>query len=165
MIVGMSIAASVTLHTLVSVLALLAGLVVAGGMLGAGTLPGWTAFFLATTLLTDVTGFLLPADRILPSHVTGVVSMVAVVAAAVALYGGKLRGRWRATYVAGAMVAAWLNAFVLLAQLFVKVPAMREIAPTQSAPAFALSQLLILALFVALGTRAMRRFRPGEATA
>lgn len=163
MILGMSIAASVTVHTVISVLALLAGLVVAGGMLGARTLPGWTAFFLLTTLVTDITGFLLPADKILPSHITGVVSGVAVVVAALAYYGGRLDGRWRAVYVVTAMLAAYLNAFVLVAQLFVKVPAMREIAPTQSSPAFGITQLLVLALFVGLGVRAMRAFHPAPA--
>ncbi len=160
MILGMSIAASVTLHTVISVVALLAGLVVAGGMLGARALPGWTALFLLTTLVTDVTGFFLPADRILPSHVVGGVSLVAVLVAAFAYYPRKLAGGWRAAYVTSAMLAAYLNAFVLVAQLFVKVPAMHEIAPTQSSPAFGITQLVVLALFVGLGVRGMRAFHP-----
>lgn len=156
----MSLATFITVHTVISVFALLAGLVVAGGMLGARTLPGWTLFFLVTTALTDASGFFIPADRILPSHVTGVVSLAALAVAAVAYYGYHLAGRARVAYAASAMLAAYLNAFVLVAQLFVKVPAMREIAPTQSSPAFGVTQLLVLVLFAGLGYRAVRAFHP-----
>lgn len=164
MILGMSVAMAVTVHTVISVVALLAGLVVAGGLVGARALPGWTALFLLTTLVTDVSGYFLPADRILPSHIVGGVSIAAVLVAAFAYYVRGLAGGWRTVYVIAALAAAWLNAFVLVAQLYAKVPAMREVAPTQSSPAFGVTQLLVLALFALLGLRARRAARNGAYT-
>ena len=44
-------------------------------------------------------------------------------------------------------------------QAFLKVPALTALAPTQSEPPFAVAQLIVLALFVALTVAAARRFR------
>ncbi len=79
--------------------------------------------------------------------------------AAVAVYGAKLAGAWRGTYVVAAALALWFNVFVLFAQLFAKVPALKAIAPTQSSPAFGVTQLIVLAAFVVLTMRAFKGFR------
>jgi hypothetical protein len=38
------------IHVAISVLGIIAGLVVAGGLMAVARMDGWTAFFLATTL-------------------------------------------------------------------------------------------------------------------
>ena len=59
-----------------------------------------------------------------------------------------------------ALVALYMNVFVLVIQAFLKVAFLKALAPTQSDPGFIVAQLIVLALFVVLGIRAVRRFHP-----
>jgi hypothetical protein len=123
---------------------------------------GWTALFLATTVLTSVTGFLFPFHKFLPSHAVGIVSLLVLAVAIPALYVFHLAGSWRLTYVIGAVIALYLNVFVLIAQQFMKVPALKALAPTQSEPPFLGAQVVLRLVFVVLGVLAAKRF-PAEA--
>lgn len=148
------------LHVVISLVAIVSGLVVALGLLGNKRLDGWTALFLVTTVLTSVTGFLFfPLKPFLPSHVTGILSLVFLAIALYARYGAAMAGAWRKTYVITAMISLYLNVFVLVVQLFLKVPALHALAPTQSEPPFAIAQGLTLLAFIVLGTRAVKKFR------
>ena len=146
-------------HVAISLVAILSGLVVLFGLLNTRRLEGWTALFLVTTVATSVTGFGFPIDIILPSHIVGAISLVLLAAAIIARYAFRLAGPWRYVYVIGAGIALYLNVFVLIVQLFQKVPALKALAPTQSEPPFAITQLFVLALFVWLGVAADRAFR------
>jgi len=146
-------------HTLISLVGIASGLVVAYGLLTARRLDGWTSIFLWTTVMTSVTGFMLPADRILPSHIVGAISLVVLAITFYARYGRQLAGAWRVIYVATAMTALYLNVFVLVAQLFLKVPALKVVAPTQSEPPVVVAQSIVLVLFVVLTIAAASRFR------
>jgi hypothetical protein len=57
------------------------------------------------------------------------------------------------------MIALYLNVFVLIAQAFQKVPALKAMAPTGSEPPFLVAQVVVLVLFVALSIVAVKRFR------
>jgi hypothetical protein len=146
-------------HALISLVAIATGLVAMGGALKGRRLEGWTVVFLATTIATSVTGFFFPFERLLPSHVFGVISLVVLAVALFARYSRRLRGGWRAAYVINAMVALYLNSFVLVVQLFGKVPSLRALAPTQTEPPFGAAQLSLLVLFIAFGLFAVRGFR------
>ena len=161
MILGMT--AFTFVHVLLSLVGIFSGFVVVLGMLAAKRLNGWTALFLATTVLTSVTGFLFPFHKFLPSHGVGIVSMFALVFAILARYGLKLAGPWRQIYVISAVISLYLNVFVLIAQLFQKVPTLKAMAPTQSEPPFLVSQVVCMAIFVVLGIAAAIKFR-AEAT-
>jgi hypothetical protein len=165
MVLGMSLATFTALHVVISVIAIATGLVVAAGMLAGNRLPGWTAVFLVTTVLTSVTGFLFPFTHVLPSHIVGAISLVVLVPTLVALCGKGLAGSWRGVYVIGSICVLYLNVFVLVVQAFLKIPPLNRLAPTGSEPPFAIAQLVVLALFIWLGVRAMRRFRPVPARA
>ena len=158
MILGMSIQAFTILHVTLSLAGIVGGLV-AIFALAANKLSGLTGFFLATTALTDITGFLFPFHGVTPAIILGILSMIVLVLAAIALYGGKLAGGWRGTYVISASLALYFNVFVLFAQLFAKVPALKAIAPTQSSPAFGATQLVVLVAFIVLAIRSFRGFR------
>lgn len=147
------------IHVVISVLGIIAGLVVVGGMIAGARLSGWTAFFLITTVLTSVTGFFFPFTKVLPPHVVGAISLVVLAICLVARYAKSLEGRWRATYVVSAVAALYLNVFVLVVQLFLRLPALAQVAPTQQEPPFALTQGLILVLFVYLGWASLKGFR------
>ena len=147
-------------HTLLSLIGILAGLVVLNGLLASKRLPGWTLLFLATTIATSATGFLLPADHLLPSHIVGIISLVVLALALLALYWRGLSGVWRAVYVVTAVFALYLNVFVLVAQLFLKVPALHALAPNGSEPPFAIAQGVVLVVFLIAGALALKRFKP-----
>lgn len=149
-------------HVAISLVAILAGLVVLfHGMLTARRLPGWTAVFLWTTVATSVTGFLFPFEKFLPSHAFGILSLAVLAVAIPALYKFRLAGRWRGIYVAGALFSLYLNMFVLVVQLFVKIPALKALAPTQKEPPFLIAQGALLLAFAVFGILALKRFRPG----
>ncbi len=146
-------------HVLLSLIGIFSGFVVAFGLLAAKRLDRCTAVFLTTTVLTSVTGFLFPVHRFLPSHVFGIVSLIVLGLAILARYGRHLAGAWRGTYVVTAMIALYLNVFVLIVQAFQKVPTLKAMAPTQSEPPFLVAQVVCLALFIALSIFAAAKFR------
>jgi hypothetical protein len=147
------------LHVGISLVGIGSGLVVAFGLLTSRRLDRWTTVFLTTTVATSVTGFMIPADRILPSHVVGAVSLVVLAVAIAARSVFHLVGAWRPTYVATAVVALHLNVFVLIVQLFQKVPVLRALAPTQSEPPFAAVQISVFLAFLTIGVVAARNYR------
>lgn len=146
-------------HVVISLLGIVSGYVVIAGMLQAQRLPRWTAFFLITTVLTSVTGFAFPFVKLLPSHILAVLSLIVLAIAIYALYNRKLAGRWRAAYVVTAIIAQYLNVFVLIVQAFLKLPPLKALAPTQSEPPFAVVQGVNLVAFLVLGYLATKRFQ------
>ena len=147
------------IHVVISVVGLLSGLVVLGGLIAGARLDGWTALFLLTTTLTSITGFGFPASAVSPAHIVGALSLLLLAGCLAARYWMKLARGWRTAYVVTAAVAIYLNTFVLVVQLFTKTPALAQLAPTQQEAPFALTQALVLALFVWLGWAALRGFR------
>lgn len=147
------------IHVVISLAGILAGLVVLGGWLAARHFRGLTAFFLATTALTSITGFFFPFQGFTPAYAVGGISVILLVVAAYALYGRKIAGRWQTTYLVTEGFALYLNFFVLVAQLFARLPALHALAPTQAEPAFAVTQGLVFLGFLILGVAAVRRFR------
>ncbi len=146
-------------HVVISVLGIVAGIVVMGGLMAGVLFRRWTALFLSTTVLTSVSGYGFPFVTLLPSHIVGAISLVVLVIAIVALYVKHLAGAWRQAFVVFGAMALYLNAFVLMAQLLQKTPILAKLAPDPKAPAFAVTQLVVLVLFVGLGWAAMRGFR------
>ena|SRR5438477_8438511 len=146
-------------HVVISLIGILSGLVVLFGMLVGKRFNGWTALFLSTTVLTSVTGFFFPFHGITPAIVVGIISLMMLAVAIFARYGRHLAGAWGKSYVITAVIALYLNVFVLIVQSFLKIPALKEIAPTQNDPPFKLTQLVILIIFIALGVAAAIRFR------
>jgi hypothetical protein len=165
MILGMSLSTFVTVHVIISLIGIVAGIIVMFGMLGSNRMPGLTAIFLLFTILTSATGFLIPplvSDKLLPSHIIGALSLVLLAVACFALYGQKLSGRWRLIYVLTALISLYLNVFVLVIQSFLKVPALHALAPSvpPSEPPFAIVQGIVLVFFVIVIIGAIRRYRP-----
>ncbi len=153
------------IHTLISLVGIATGLVVMFlGLLAGVHLPRWTAWFLGTTVLTSVTGFFLPASHFMPSHAVGLLSLLILGGALFALYVQKLAGKWRRVYVVTAVIALYLNVFVLVAQLFAKVPALKELAPTQTEAPFKVAQGVVLILFIILGALCVKRFDPAQSS-
>jgi hypothetical protein len=159
MILGIPTATYTLIHVFLSLIGIGSGFVVLYGFISGRLLSGWTGLFLATTVATSVTGYGFPAHKITPGHIVGALSLVVLAVAIPALYRFHLAGAWRSTYVVSASLALYFNFFVLVVQSFEKVPALKELAPTQSEPPFAIAQLVVLSAFIVLTVRAVRRFR------
>ena len=163
MVFGMSLSTYTTVHVIISLIAIVTGFIAVFGMLQSRRMAGWTAIFLGTTILTSVTGFGFPFDHFLPSHWVGVVSLVFLAVALFAVYVKHLAGAWRWIYVVSAIAALWFNVFVLIVQSFMKIAALKALAPTQSEPPFQIAQGAALVLFVILAILSVRQFRPAAA--
>ena len=144
MVLGMSLGTFTALHVLLSLIGIGSGVVVVWGLISGKPLNGLTAIFLVTTVLTSVTGFLFPVDHILPSHKVGLLSLIILAVVIPARYVFKMAGAWRTVYVIGSAAALYLNVFVLVVQSFLKVPALKALAPTQQEPPFLIAQLVLL---------------------
>jgi hypothetical protein len=160
MMLGMSLSTFTTVHVIISLVGIGSGLIVIFGMLSAKRPNGWTALFLLTTVLTSVTGFGFPFTHVTPGHKVGVISLVVLLIAILARYSFHMAGKWRSIYVVTAIIAEYLNVFVLVVQGFEKVPALRAMAPTQSEPPFLVAQLVVMALFIVLTIFAVKKFHP-----
>jgi hypothetical protein len=160
MIIGLSIHTFTIIHVIISLVAIASGIVVLVGMLGANRLRGWTALFLVTSILTSVTGFMFPINGFTPAIGTGIVSILVLGVALIALYAKHLVGSWRWIYVTAAATALYFNVLVLIVQSFQKVPALHALAPTQSEPPFLIAQGSALVVFLVVGFFAASRFRP-----
>src|SRR5438105_9254802 len=167
MILGMSLATFTMVHVIISLISIVSGIIVMFAMLGSNRMPGLTAIFLLSTILTSATGFLFPFTQLLPSHMIGIISLVLLAIACIALYAMRLAGPWRWIYVMTALVSLYLNVFVLVIQGFLKVPVLHALAPSvpPSEPPFAVIQGIVLLFFVVVIIGAWRRFRPMAALA
>lgn len=155
----MILAAFTIFHVVLGLIGIGAGFVVVYGLLVSKRFEGWTRVFLVTTVATSATGFLFPVHRFLPSHGVAILSLIVLGVAILARYRFGLAGGWRRTWVVTSVIALYFNCFVLIVQLFEKVPALKAIAPTQSEPPFQMVQLAALLIFAFLGTRAAMKFR------
>ncbi len=147
-------------HVALSLVGIASGLVALYGLVTGKLFAGWTALFLATTILTSITGFPLPPYGFDPPRAIGVLSLVLLALAVAGLYVFHLAGAWRKIYIATAVAALYLNTFVSVVQSFQKLSFLQPLAPTQSEPSFVIAQLVVLAAFSALGALAVIRFRP-----
>jgi hypothetical protein len=147
-------------HVALSLIGIASGIAVTAGLLAAKISSRWTKTFLTTTAATSVTGFLFPFHGATPAQVLGVLSLVVLLLTSLALYRRRLLGAWRRTYVITAVTALYFNVFVLVVQLFRRIPALNALAPTQSEPPFQIAQLATLLIFAAIGFRAARKTPP-----
>lgn len=159
---GLSLQAVTILHVIISLIGVVSGLTVLFGLFKSQSKPGMTALFLISTILTSATGFMFPFTKLLPSHVIAVISLVLLAVACFALYGRKASGSWRSIYLITAITSLYLNVFVLVIQSFLKIGPLHELAPSvpPSEPPFAVTQGVVLVLFVLAIVAAVRRFRP-----
>jgi len=158
----MSLATFTVVHVVISLIGIISGILVLFGLFGSNRMPGMTALFLIATILTSLTGFLFPFEKLLPSHIVGIISLIMLAIACIALYVMKLSGSWRWIYTLTALIALYLNVFVLIIQSFLKIAPLHALAPSvpPSEPPFAIAQGIVLVLFVVAIIGAMRRFRP-----
>jgi hypothetical protein len=153
------LAAYTLFHVALSLVGIASGFIVLVGLLTGNRQDRWTKVFLLSTVLTSVTGFFFPVQHFMPSHGVGIISLVLLALAIYARYPKQLAGGWRKTYVVTAVLALYLNCFVFIVQSFMKIPALKSLAPTQSEPPFQIAQLTALVAFIILTVLAAIKFK------
>jgi hypothetical protein len=143
-----------TIHVIISLIGIVAGLVVVYGFLVGAKLPTWNWVFLAMTILTSVTGFFFPFHGITPGIVVGVISLVVLAIAVVAWQKG-----WSKTYIVTATIAEFFNVLVLIVQSFEKIAPLHALAPKGTEPITNVAKVLALVVFVVAAWVAIRRGR------
>jgi hypothetical protein len=161
MVLGMSLSAFTTLHTVIALVGIVSGVIAVTRMLSVRRLNGWTTLFLVSTALTTISGFFFPFTEILPSHIVGVFSLAALGFVFVARYMKEMEGGWRVTYIAGAVFVLYLNIVVGVVQSFQKVSFLKPLAPTQAEPPFLIVQGVLLLVSVVTFFAVSKKFRPG----
>src|SRR5271170_6950498 len=147
-------------HVVISLIGIFSGFIALFGMIAGKRLDAWTALFLSTTALTSITGFFFPFHGVTPGIILGILSLMVLAIAIPARYAKHLKGGWRKGYAITASIALYFNVFVLVAQLFMKVPALHVLAPTGMEPPFLISQIVVMAIFIVLTIAATLKFRP-----
>jgi hypothetical protein len=159
MVFGMSLATYTLIHVIISLIGIGSGLIVLFGMFDGKRLDGMTALFLATTVLTSLTGLGFPFVHVTPGIILAILSLVVLAIAIPARYSFGMAGKWRMIYVVTAVIALYFNCFVLIAQSFQKVPSLHALAPKGNEPPFAIAQGILLVLFIVAGVLAVKKFR------
>lgn len=153
-----------TLHVSLSFFGLLVGALLIVDLLGSSRRQRTLAAALIfSTALISITGFALPSPPGTPTpdpaRILGVIELVVVVIALLALYLKHLARAWRGIYIVSIVLAVYLNVFVTVVQAFLKVSLLHVLAPSGKEPPFVIAQLLTLVLFVAIGALALKRPR------
>jgi hypothetical protein len=157
---GISTDLFLKIHVALSLVGIASGLLVLLALVGGRLHSGWTGLFLATTVLTSVTGYPLPPFGWDPPRMVGTISLVVLAVALLGYYVFHAAGAWRWIYVVSALIALFFNCFVGVVQSFEKIPALHALAPTQTELPFKIAPIVLLAIFVVLGILAVRRTRP-----
>ncbi len=147
-------------HVILSLIAIVSGIGVAYGLLTARRYDRCTLVYMGTTLLTLVTGFLFPYHGFTPAIGVGILCVLIFIPTALARYSFHMNGLWRPVFVIGSLVLFFFNCLVLIVQSFQKIPALNALAPTGSEPPVAISQAVLLVIFLIVGLFSVRRFRP-----
>src|SRR5256885_13747443 len=150
----------IIIHTLISLIAIFTGVVVLFGLLAGNRVDGWTKWFLITAVLTTATGFFFPFHGFTPAIGLGIISLPFLALTIYARYPKHLAGAWRWIYAISAVICLYFNLFVLVVQLFEKVPALHTMAPTQTESPFKLTQVCVLVVSAVLAIIAVIRFHP-----
>ncbi|MEN3382216.1 MAG: hypothetical protein V7608_2260 [Hyphomicrobiales bacterium] len=154
-------------HTILSLVAIVAGACVMMMLVKNRRPDVWTLTFLITMIATDVTGFIFPFTKLLPSHITAIISLVLLALVVLGQYVFKFAGAWRWIYAVTIGLAVYLNFFVLVTQLFLKVPALHALAPNapdNPEPPFLIAQTVVLAIFIFLIWKSVKNFRGAGGT-
>jgi hypothetical protein len=156
---GLNLETFTAFHVVLSLVGIASGFVLVFGWLTGRQYNNWTTVFLVTTAATSLTGFGFPFHKLLPSHIVGIISLAVLAGAVVTRMLPMPANAAALLFVSTAMLALYLNVFVLIVQLFQKVPALKALAPTQSEPPFVIVQAVVLVAYLALSVVAVLKAR------
>jgi hypothetical protein len=147
-------------HVLISLVAIAAGFGLVYRLIANGSDSIFAKWFLATTAISLVTGFVFPFNGVTPAIHVGILCSVILLVTLYARHRARLAGIWRPTYVAGVTLLMFFNALVLIIQSFQKIGPLHALAPLGKEPTILACQVILLLGCVAAGILAMLRFKP-----
>jgi hypothetical protein len=156
MVLGLSTLGFV--HTALCLIALVSGLVLAGTMTAGRRLEGWTVAYFATAVAANATGFGLSRGFGIVEWLGSAIA-VALLVAILARYWFGLAGRWRLVFAVATVASVYGLVFFTIGEAFIRVPALRPLAPTLTEPPFVIAQLAALVVFAGLAIAAALNFR------
>ncbi|WP_109123513.1 hypothetical protein [Dyella sp. C11] len=146
-------------HTLLSLVAIVVGFWAIRDLMVGRVRSGALSAFLVTAILTSVTGFFFPFHGFTPAIGVGIVALVVLAWTLAARRSIGRSGFWTAQFPLGIVISEYFLMFVLVAQIFAKVPALAALPPDLQKKLFGASQLVVLVVFVVLAIRTTRSFR------
>jgi hypothetical protein len=152
-------------HTLLSLIAIAAGVPVVVGFFTGRASSFWTGLFLGTAIATSVTGFLFPIHGVTPAIMVGIVALVVFAGVLSGRYVFRLSGPWRPVYVLGIVANLYFLVFVAIVQAFAKIGFLKALAPTQTELPFTATQAIVLIAFIVIAVASARAFHPGTPSA
>lgn len=154
------IAALTLFHVVLSLIAIVAGVVLARGLLAGRRNDRWTHIFMVTTAITVLTGFVFPYRGFTPGIGVGIVCVLVFIPTALARYRFQMAGLWRPVFIVGALALFYFNCLVFVVQSFQKIPPLNALAPTGAEPVVGIVQAIVFVAFLVVGFFSVRRFRP-----
>ncbi|SFS00300.1 hypothetical protein SAMN05216570_1417 [Dyella sp. OK004] len=143
-------------HTVISVVAILAGIGAVRGLFLGRVRSAAMATFLVSAIVTTVTGFMFPYHGFTPAIGVGVIALLVLAWALLAQRRTALSAGSGAQFAVAIVVSEYFLVFVLVAQTFAKLPALNALAPNVQQPFFGAVQLIVLIAFTVIAIRAAR---------
>jgi hypothetical protein len=154
------IAALTLFHVIVSLIAIVAGVALAYGLISGKRFDRWTALFMLTTAVTVLTGFVFPYNGFTPGIGVGIICVLVFIPTALSRYRFGMAGFWRPVFIVGALALFYFNCLVFVVQSFQKIPPLNALAPTGGEPIVGIVQAVVFLAFLIVGYLSLRRFRP-----
>jgi hypothetical protein len=125
-----------------------------------GLLPNkWAVLFLKCSLVASVTALLIPFQHFTLTQEAAMLSVYGTGVAVLAWRKFHFRGDWQSIFAWSITLVLYLNIVVAFTQAFKRISLFKPLNPTQFDMPFLATQSVVLAMFVALGIVAVKRFR------
>ena len=158
MVLGMTLFTFI--HVVISLIAILSGLIVLFGMVNNDRMDLTTAIFLLFTVATSVTGFFFPIQGLTPALIIGMISMGLLALAIAARYAFAMRGAWRWIYIVTADNRPVFQQFRSGGAVVPENSGAACACAKGSEAPFVIAQSIVPLFYVVVGYLAVRRFRP-----
>ena len=142
-------------HTAASLIGLAIGLLVLRDLFASRRPGGLAALFLAIMAVANLSGFFFTARHIGIGHVSGALSLAAIVFASAAC-SMRCAGSWAPVYAGSVTTLLYCDALITVFMMFGRIPFLNQAGPGSVLGI----QLLLLGVFVGLGLRAVAAFHP-----
>ncbi|XZE45585.1 hypothetical protein SH467x_000830 [Pirellulaceae bacterium SH467] len=131
-------------HVVISLVAIALGTPATQSIIAGHNRTKRVAAYFLFTALTTLSGFAFPIVRFTPGIAFGLLTILLLILAGVAVRKADSHSRWHFAYLMSALATLYLNCVVFIVQSFQKISALRSLAPTQTEPPFLIAQVILL---------------------
>jgi hypothetical protein len=148
-----------SIYIVLGLIAISAGAMVLFGLLTGILLKKWAVLFLKWSLATSVTALLFPFEHLTLTQKASMLSIYGAGVAVLAWRKFQLVGVWQSIFAWSITLVLYLNIVVAITQVSKRLLLFKPPIPAQFNPPFLVTHSVVLAIFVVLGTIAVKRFR------